>query len=713
MGKKANSLHSAAAPELLNFHFASAPVQQREAQPRRATVGRNRNHDPQRYQRSEQDRTSARRKASSQMFPLHASAYHGFSLTRKSKQGYSFKGHDMPVSWESVRTVKYLSPATDALNVTESQETCPICLDNFTCPRITKCGHCFCLPCLMRHNHTSTADNAALGVKCPCCSLPIHFDDIRPVVIESVLTPRVQTRMKLVKLHRTKDCPAPYLPQRGQWKHSAPHAIPCMTDTDAKFSRFTYIDPVACQQLLSANCDELDRYARDLRHGPDLELIFVQMSQERVKNEINAALHDLPEEQSLMERFSQNQAGVNQHIPDYLFAGGHQNLMNSKVTDDHSAGVDSHEGSAGFSCRLRGDSLGSEVYVQRARGESVGLEGNASGKFGRTTRGYSIDSGDSGNSVDQKRRPKRVLPQLPASMYLEEHASQFYQSVDGQLCFLSKFNMNCLAAEFSTNPPEDPIQIDASPNELRKRSPLPDEIDGIVLEVETLNLTPDIRKRLPVFSHLPAYTDVLFVELDLNRILSNETKQAFRKEFEKRKERRRNRAVAEKNVDQLQKRKEQQRIDELKARIQRIDLNDDFFHYDLPVDAEHCAMTGDEFGPSIGAAEATRSPSSPPAADAALSFRAIVNTPSSIAMTQDAFPSLGANEFPDLMGVSSVPTSTPSWARSWNELNATPKAVERTEVVRTTPVVGPEKGKKAKNKEKIVLFATGGLRGCL
>lgn len=170
-----------------------------------------------------------------------------------------------------------------------------------------------------------------------------------------------------------------------------------------------------------------------------------------------------------------------------------------------------------------------------------------------------------------------------------------------------------------------------------------------------------------------------------------------------------NRAVAEKNIDQLQKRKEQQRIDELKARMQRIDLTDDFFHYEL--DAEHGVMTGDEFGPSIGAAEATRSPSLRPATDTALNFRAVVNTPSSIAMTQDAFPSLGASSFPDVVEVSHVPTPTPLWARSWNEINAAPKAVERTEVLRMAPPTGPEKGKKSKNKEKIVLFSTGGQRG--
>lgn len=711
MGKKASPHQSAVAPELLNFHFASAPTQQREPQPRRPG-GRNRSHDQQRYQRSEQDRTSARRKASSQMFPLHSSAYHAFALTRKSKQGYSFKGCDTTVSWESVRTVKYLAHATGAHNAADAQETCPICLDVFSCARITKCGHCFCLPCLMRHNHTSASENAAIGVKCPCCALAIHIDDIRPVVIESVLAPRVQARMKLVKLHRTKDCPAPYLPQQGQWKHSAPHAIPCMTNRDARFSRFTYIDPVAFQRILSTNHDELDRYARDLRHGPDLELLFVHMSQERIKNEMNAALQELPEEQSLMDRFSQNQSGVYQQIPGYLFASGRQNLTESQVLDDHSACVESFEDTEGLSSRLRGDSLCSETSIQRARGESFGSEGNGSGKFERKIRGYSIDSADSANAVDQKRRPERILPELPASLYLEENGSQFYQSVDGQLCFLSKFNMNCLATEFASYPPGDPVQMDASPNERRKRSPLPDEIDGIILEVETLHLTPEMRKRLPVFSHIPVYTDMLFVELDLNRILSNETKQLFKKESEKRKQSRKKRAAAEKNADQLQKMKEKQRIDALKSRMQRIDPTDDFFYYE-PDPEPSTMMTGDQFGPSIGVVDAIRSPFSRPATDAALNFSAIVNTPSSMAMTQDAFPSLGARAFPDLRGVSSVPAPTPLWARGWHETNAAPKTAEPAEVLPTTPAMGPEKGKKSKSKEKVVLFSTGGQRGGL
>jgi hypothetical protein len=69
-----------------------------------------------------------------------------------------------------------------------------------------------------------------------------------------------------------------------------------MTDRDAAFSRFTYVDPAVHQGLLHSNQAELEQYARHLRHGPDHELLFVQMSQELVKNEINLALQEAYEE---------------------------------------------------------------------------------------------------------------------------------------------------------------------------------------------------------------------------------------------------------------------------------------------------------------------------------------------------------------------------------------------------------------------------------
>ncbi|KAL2255578.1 hypothetical protein VTK26DRAFT_3096 [Humicola hyalothermophila] len=68
----------------------------------------------------------------------------------------------------------------------ESQQTsCPICLSEPVAPRMAKCGHIFCLPCLMRFMATSTSDQPEKKQtrwrKCPICDDTIYLSDVRPV----------------------------------------------------------------------------------------------------------------------------------------------------------------------------------------------------------------------------------------------------------------------------------------------------------------------------------------------------------------------------------------------------------------------------------------------------------------------------------------------------------------------------------------------------
>ncbi|CRK36016.1 hypothetical protein BN1723_020391, partial [Verticillium longisporum] len=56
----------------------------------------------------------------------------------------------------------------------ESQATsCPICLSEPVAPRMAKCGHIFCLPCLIRFMSASDDDaknnRGARWKKCPIC----------------------------------------------------------------------------------------------------------------------------------------------------------------------------------------------------------------------------------------------------------------------------------------------------------------------------------------------------------------------------------------------------------------------------------------------------------------------------------------------------------------------------------------------------------------
>lgn len=93
---------------------------------------------------------------------------------------------------------KYASQAADAdehidwsdvlqvIASAESQQTsCPICLSEPVAPRMAKCGHIFCLPCLMRFMSTSNGDSAEKKQtrwrKCPICEDSVYLSDVRPV----------------------------------------------------------------------------------------------------------------------------------------------------------------------------------------------------------------------------------------------------------------------------------------------------------------------------------------------------------------------------------------------------------------------------------------------------------------------------------------------------------------------------------------------------
>ena len=63
---------------------------------------------------------------------------------------------------------------------------CPICLSTPVAPRMAKCGHIFCLPCLIRYMHSTDDSNPlpekkARWKKCPICWDIVYTSETRPV----------------------------------------------------------------------------------------------------------------------------------------------------------------------------------------------------------------------------------------------------------------------------------------------------------------------------------------------------------------------------------------------------------------------------------------------------------------------------------------------------------------------------------------------------
>lgn len=79
----------------------------------------------------------------------------------------------------------------DILQVIASSESqtasCPICLSEPVAPRMAKCGHIFCLSCLIRFMHSSSNDEDAKSgkgarwKKCPICEDSVYLHEVKPV----------------------------------------------------------------------------------------------------------------------------------------------------------------------------------------------------------------------------------------------------------------------------------------------------------------------------------------------------------------------------------------------------------------------------------------------------------------------------------------------------------------------------------------------------
>lgn len=86
---------------------------------------------------------------------------------------------DLHLEWPGVMQIIASSESQTA--------SCPICLSEPVAPRMAKCGHIFCLPCLIRFMQSSSNDDKAKPgkapkwKKCPICEDSIYLQEARPV----------------------------------------------------------------------------------------------------------------------------------------------------------------------------------------------------------------------------------------------------------------------------------------------------------------------------------------------------------------------------------------------------------------------------------------------------------------------------------------------------------------------------------------------------
>ncbi|OTB07068.1 hypothetical protein M426DRAFT_318431 [Hypoxylon sp. CI-4A] len=118
------------------------------------------------------------------------SGYHAVDKARFVHANYRFVVSPTgDYSSQAVDADKYLewSDVLQIIASAESQTTsCPICLSEPVAPRMARCGHIFCLPCLLRFMNSTNEDEPsprkeARWKKCPICEDAFRLSEVKPV----------------------------------------------------------------------------------------------------------------------------------------------------------------------------------------------------------------------------------------------------------------------------------------------------------------------------------------------------------------------------------------------------------------------------------------------------------------------------------------------------------------------------------------------------
>jgi len=170
---------------------------------------------------------------------------------------------DAAVDWENIEQVRMFS---------HSDYECPICLHPPIAPKIPKCGHVFCWPCILQHLSYGSA-------KCPICGSFIRAADLCSVHID--VAPRYAegntVQFKLMK--RTKSSVIS-LPRENWLRHSEEQ--PQLSDPDAvTHARLLVTDDIS--GILSSERGQLNQAAAEATADDNQEvLLYVMNAQEQL-----------------------------------------------------------------------------------------------------------------------------------------------------------------------------------------------------------------------------------------------------------------------------------------------------------------------------------------------------------------------------------------------------------------------------------------------
>ncbi|KAJ7242586.1 hypothetical protein B0H12DRAFT_1326019 [Mycena haematopus] len=403
-------------------------------------------------------------------------AQYRFVMNPNGDYTVHFADPDMQVffQWQDILQViiprsSALASASERTGMDEGLTTCPICLSPPIAPRMTKCGHVFCFPCVLHYLNTSENKWA----RCPICfdsvnekqlksvkwfDGPLHVEEDTegpPVagssssgsVLDNLFetAPRAGSTMRM-RLMQRPQITTLALPRSHTWPsdllppHQAPfHFLPDVFD----YAKFMLASPSYLVTDLTQDLNELASERRILTSmTDDLSVLFIDAADEKVRRQIEKATAlETPFLRERIGKATRDQREIEVRV------AFHENRRKQEAALHSQAPLDAPQ----------------EFLTLR-----------------------------SPSTPEPRTKRRNVNPPPPSTS-----AYYYYQAASGLPIFLHPLDIKILLAHFSSY------------------AAFPDAIAVRVDAVSEGTVNDDLRKRCKYLAHMPDGADVVFIEADL------------------------------------------------------------------------------------------------------------------------------------------------------------------------------------------------------
>ena len=385
----------------------------------------------------------------------------------------------------------------------EADLQCPICLCSPLVPVMSSCGHAYCKMCVLRHLD-SRADRAD-HVRCPICYTNVFERDLRSVRKRAVVDIGKEKAKKggvsMCLMYREKDKAIPQFAyhETMDLKLSAVHNFPDPHSTQqGTFFQFLKATKAWVRAIISRELKELKEVVSEaLSDSIYLEALGHEEAAQKEKADVSRLANV-----------------AKRHMAEKALQWNLEDMMDQiSYVDEEAAMAAAKAASKNQSELFSQDdfpSLGGEKPKAAVAPNTGGAGGRGQGEQVAT----GASAMDIGWAAD-------CLPEFDAAIAGSRNDGYyFYQLPTGQKAFLHSFCVQLLKEEFKTY------------------DKFPAVLSGPVLDVETVNLSPDTLKFFKYLHHLNGRAEIDFVELDVHAYLSDGTRKKFKKEIQKRKRQR-------------------------------------------------------------------------------------------------------------------------------------------------------------------------------